>query len=136
MQVVWEEQQVKLEATPAFSEHVFHGYPSSFYPVFVNLVENALHWVDEDQEARIIRLDVDGNNITVSDTGSGIPERDWERVFELGFSRRQGGRGMGLYLARQSLQREDFSLRLLPPDKPFKTVLALHPVETLVEDKQ
>ena len=131
-----EEQQVELDVTPAFSEHVFKGYPSSFYPVFVNLVDNALHWIGQDQEARIIRLDVDGNDVSVSDTGSGIPVKDWERVFELGFSRRPGGRGMGLYIARQSLHREGFSLRLLPPHKPFKTVFALSPIETSAEDKQ
>lgn len=131
-----QEQNVELDVTPAFAKHLFHGYPSSFYPVFVNLVDNALHWIDEDQGSQMIRLDFDGNDITVSDTGSGIPVRDWERVFELGFSRRPGGRGMGLYIARQSLEREGFSLRLLPPRKPFKTVFALRPIETVVEDKQ
>src|ERR1035437_2738947 len=33
---------VELAATKAFNQHKITGYPSSFYPVFVNLVDNAI----------------------------------------------------------------------------------------------
>ena len=50
----------------------------------------------------------------ISDTGPGISERDRESIFELGFTRKPGGRGMGLHISRNVLQRVDYTLSLDP----------------------
>lgn len=107
---------VQLTGTPAFMQTRIEGYPSSFYPVFVNLVDNAVFWL-KDQPVRTITLDAlpDGELI-VRDTGPGIPLRDRESVFELGFSRKPGGRGMGLHISREVLRKIGYDLELRPSE--------------------
>ena len=103
---------VKLVGTPAFMNTKIEGYPSSFYPVFVNLVDNAVFWL-KDRPVRIITLDALTNGeLIVKDSGPGIPERDKEAVFELGFSRKPGGRGMGLHISREVLRKVGYELEL------------------------
>ncbi|WP_415712697.1 ATP-binding protein [Maridesulfovibrio sp.] len=106
---------VSLNSSSSFNKIKFLGYPSSFYPVFVNVVDNSIFWL-KDQPQREILLDVMGGALVIKDTGPGIPERDHEAVFELGFSRKPGGRGMGLHISREVLSRENYELILMPTD--------------------
>lgn len=106
--------EVQLVDTPAFMNTRIEGYPSSFYPVFVNLVDNAVFWL-KDQPVRTITLDAqDTGELIVKDTGPGIPSRDRESIFELGFSRKPGGRGMGLHISREVLRKAGYDLKLYP----------------------
>lgn len=52
---------------------------------------------------REIRLSTDVGTLLISDTGPGIDPGDVEDLFQLFFSRRVRGRGVGLYLCRQTL---------------------------------
>lgn len=108
---------VELRATDAFRAWSFHGYPSTFYPTFVNIVDNAIHWVSSQSHSsgRII-LDADATAAYVSDNGPGVRPRDRDVVFDRGFSRRRGGRGLGLSLARELLERDGWTLELLEPE--------------------
>jgi len=102
-----ERHGVRLVATPAFRRRVLRGYPSTFMPVFVNLVDNALHWVSSGRaEDGLIRLDADDDGLLVVDNGPGVRERDRDALFERGFSRRPGGRGLGLTISQAALARE------------------------------
>jgi signal transduction histidine kinase len=101
---------VELQSTPAFRRHSFTGYPSTFYPVFVNLVDNAIFWVGQRGDPRWIRLNWDGEAMSVSDRGPGVAARDRDAIFEFGFSRKPGGRGMGLSIARDVLARDGYQL--------------------------
>ena len=107
---------VELSATPAFLETTVTGFTSSFYPCFVNLVDNALFWVTSRTRIgkRLIELDADGGAFIISDTGPGVRPRDAEAIFEMGFTRRPGGRGMGLYIARRTLHQIGYELTLDP----------------------
>ena len=106
---------VRLTATRAFTNAKFVGFPSSFYPVFVNLVDNAIFWLSQQnpQRERKIELDERGGTLLVADTGPGVNIRDREAIFEFGFTRKPGGRGMGLHIGRESLRRVDFDLQLI-----------------------
>ena len=48
--------------------------------------------------------------------GRGVSVRDRESIFEFGFSRKPGGRGMGLHIGRESLRRIGFDLKLIDGD--------------------
>jgi signal transduction histidine kinase len=100
---------VRLEATVRFRDHRLTGYPSTIYPVFVNLVDNAIWWV-KDRHRREVQLQAREGIMSVVDTGPGVPDRDVEQIFELGFTRKPAGRGTGLYVARQILRREGYDL--------------------------
>lgn len=107
-----ERHEVKLTTTSAFREMSIVGYPSSFYPVFINLVDNAIFWLKDQQTPRKIKLDAKGYDFIVSDNGPGVPSRDRDAIFELGFTRKPGGRGMGLYISREVLKNEGYQLQL------------------------
>jgi signal transduction histidine kinase len=100
-------------------------HPSTFYPVFVNLVDNSIFWLKDHSLPRIIKLDfLGGSTLVVSDNGPGIPERDQEAIFERGFTRKPGGRGMGLKISRDVLARERWEL-LLGDSKPGEGAIFL-----------
>ena len=109
---------VALTATKGFVKSTLIGFPSSFYPVFVNLVDNAIFWTSQQnpQKERRIRLRERDGALLVTDTGPGVDVRDREAIFEFGFSRKPGGRGMGLHIGRESLRRIGFDLVLIDDD--------------------
>ena len=111
---------VLFTATKAFSEAKIVGFPSSFYPVFVNLMDNAIFWLSQqnlEKGERCITLDEDRGTLLVADTGPGVDIRDREAIFEFGFSRKAGGRGMGLHIGRETLRRVGFDLLLIDGDE-------------------
>ncbi|MBI4594901.1 MAG: ATP-binding protein, partial [Candidatus Tectomicrobia bacterium] len=103
---------IKIEPSKAFLRMVIIEYPSSIYPVFINLIDNSLFWLKDRPEPRLVNLDVDGKVLIVSDNGPGIPERDRDSIFEMGFTRKPGGRGMGLYISRAVLKKIGYKLTL------------------------
>ena len=70
--------------------------------VIENLLRNAVDAMDG--SGRItVSLSRNGNRvfIDVTDTGKGIPRRDWHRVFMPGYTTKERGWGMGLSLSRR-----------------------------------
>ena len=113
-----ERHNVSLTATKTFAKARVVGFPSSFYPVFVNLVDNSIFWLSQQnpQRERSIRLDEQAGCLLVANTGPGVSVRDRESIFEFGFSRKPGGRGMGLHIGRESLRRIGFDLKFIDGD--------------------
>jgi signal transduction histidine kinase len=110
----FKENDIDFFATADFIESSVEGYTSSFYPVFVNLVDNSIFWLERIHgRRREITLSAKGDEWIVSDTGPGIGSADRENIFSLNFSRRPGGRGMGLYISRQSLEKIGYELTLV-----------------------
>lgn len=122
-----ERHRVELMATQEFRRHSFTGYPSTFYPVFVNLVDNAIFWLRDRDEPRSIHLDVVGDMMTIMDNGPGVSVRDSEAIFELGFTRKPGGRGLGLYISRDVLARVGYELTVADPPDGQGTVFLIQP---------
>lgn len=115
--VALKESDVELRTTEEFDKFTWKGFTSTFYPVFVNLIDNAIYWLrDNKTQHKRITLDVDGHDLLVIDNGPGISARDRENVFSLNFTRKPGGRGMGLYISRQSLEKAGYSLILDPAE--------------------
>lgn len=128
-----ERHEIKLEATDKFDAFTLKCYPSTYLPVFINLVDNAIHWITFDRDSdRWIKLDADKKGFIISNGGPGIDAKDADRIFEFGETNKIGGRGMGLFISRQSLKREgwDVSLEAVGRDRNPKFRIA--PVE---EDK-
>ncbi len=83
--------------------------------VFINLFDNSLYWLKTINEKRTIRISIDGNRrrLIFSDGGPGIKDEDVDYVFEAFYSGKgEDGRGLGLYIARQLLDRYDYSIDL------------------------
>ena len=107
-----ERHAIKLVATKKFLEASLVSFPSSIYPAFVNLVDNSIFWLQRRTKDRTIELDVQGKDFLIRDNGPGISARDRENIFVLNFSRKPGGRGMGLYISRETLAKVGFHLTL------------------------
>ncbi len=105
-----EENATELIATDAFREHVIKGYPSTIYPAFVNLVDNAVYWLSTYRAARRIVLDAGADWMAVRDTGPGLPADLGDDIFQARVTTKPGGSGYGLFIARQVLEREGMRL--------------------------
>ncbi len=116
---------VQLIASEAFRRLRVMQYPSVIYPVLVNLVDNAIFWLTDYRGGRTVALDTDGEAIVVRDTGAGVAARDRDSIFDFGFSRKPGGTGYGLYISREVLGREGWSIELASarPDSGAEFVL-------------
>ena len=82
--------------------------------VLINLFDNAAYWLDTvDLTVREIRVTVDGEQgeLIFSDNGPGIDPEDLPYIFEPFYSGKgREGRGLGLYIARQLLERHDYRI--------------------------
>jgi signal transduction histidine kinase/predicted RNA-binding protein with RPS1 domain/ActR/RegA family two-component response regulator len=86
-----------------------HGSTARLQQVVLNIMLNAIqHMAAKSYAGGILEVTAlaaaeDGAwpiKLRFSDTGPGIHRQLWEKIFEMGFSTRQDGTGMGLFIAR------------------------------------
>ena len=97
-------KQIEFTSTPEFDSHVISIKEPVIYSVMINVVNNAIYWI-KNAERKKIELDYNPNTseIYIRNSGEMIPDRKLNKIFELFYSDRPNGRGLGLYLAKQSL---------------------------------
>lgn len=98
----FDRQRVDFSFTESAKAFEITDLPSRIHPVFINIVNNALYWVCL-SDTRKITIDLIGELVVIGNTGPAIDDEDVERLFELFYSRRSGGNGVGLYLCRENL---------------------------------
>lgn len=111
--------QPTLLANSSLPEHSAYLSTEELVTVVGNLVENAIEAVDAQNGDRLrsvvvqITEDETGLLIVVSDTGTGIPPEDLERIYTPGFSTKaQEGRGVGMGLIREIAVRRGGSVEV------------------------
>lgn len=93
--------------------------------VLLNLMDNSVYWLDQTSKKIKeiqIQIDPDNRSIIFADNGPGIDEEIAEIVFTEFFSRKEDGRGLGLYIVKELLDRinaeisviTDNNLKILP----------------------
>ena len=118
----FERHAVKLIATEAFEQTIVECYPSTLYPAVINIVDNALHWLNDVQGDCRIELHGDAEGIFISNNGPAIDARDSLRIFDRGFSRKTGGRGLGLFISAKALEAEGMGMTVVEPARPGYSV--------------
>lgn len=109
----FEKDNIKLSVLDGFYKKEVEIFPSSIYPVFINLVDNALYWLKfYGVDDATITLDGDENSFYISNNGKGIKLEDSLQIFDFGFSNKDDGRGMGLFISKQTLNREKYDISL------------------------
>lgn len=91
---------------------VVHMTRSALGQVLANLLDNSIYWLTRHHgdgkggriEIQWAHLD-SGFRLRVSDDGPGIEEADRERVFDPYYTTKPNGMGLGLYVARQVMER-------------------------------
>jgi signal transduction histidine kinase len=100
---------------------VVHAQPAALRRALANLMSNAVRY-GERAEVQVLRKDT-GVSITIDDDGPGIPQEQLDAVFEPFYrvdtsrNRRTGGTGLGLYIARDLVQRQGGRLTLANRDR-------------------
>ena len=95
---------------------VVQGQPEAVKRALRNLIENAVNYGDK-AEVTLATTDTEAI-ITILDRGPGIPEAEWERVFEPFYRLEQsrnsetGGAGLGLAIARTLIRGMGGNIRL------------------------
>ena len=98
----FERQRINFEVTEAFRLLKISDLPSRIYPVFINLINNAMYWVSL-VENRKIKIDLVNDLVVIANSGPKVDEDDVQRLFDLFYTKRANGRGVGLYLCRENL---------------------------------
>lgn len=103
-------ERIDFSVDEGFRKYRFETFESVIKPVFVNLVNNAIYWLTPSSDRRI-RIELRDEKILVMNSGERIEPAYVESIFGLFFSRRPGGRGIGLYLAKANLRSIGFDIR-------------------------
>lgn len=88
--------------------------------LLINLMDNAVYWLvaggKEDRRIKIV-LDGDRCQMIFSDNGPGIRQEDVPYIFEAFYSGKgEEGRGLGLYISRKLMERNEYSIELADLD--------------------
>jgi signal transduction histidine kinase len=121
----FERHKITLECTESFLNSTVECFPSTLYPAIINLIDNAVFWLSSCSGDRQIRLDATAGAIIVTNNGPAIEDRDWERIFERGYSRKPGGRGLGLFISSRALNAEQMTLSVTAPPSGFGAAFKL-----------
>ncbi|WP_100374293.1 sensor histidine kinase [Bacillus sp. FJAT-45037] len=98
--------------------------------VFINIIKNSCESIDGQKDSRLITIQtqVIGDQILIdlSDTGEGIPEHQWESIFDPFLSSKQLGMGVGLPFVRKIIFEHRGEIKVLkssPEGTTFRIVL-------------
>ncbi len=108
---------VSVETTAKGME--FLGHSEDLSTAMVNIVGNAIHWLETTDiaEPRIqitLSRSEEGGHVFIEDNGPGVRREFMERIFDVGFTLKDGGTGLGLNIAREALARSGGKLRFHP----------------------
>ena len=112
-----QDERVDFEASAKFRSIRIVDLRSRIIPVFINLFNNALYWI-RFGETRQIRFDCIADLVVIADSGQGVDEYDVPRLFEIFYTRRANGRGLGLHLSRLNLAVANHTIRYARPEDP------------------
>lgn len=117
--VLFENHQVKVTVGTTAQGMEFLGHSEDLSTAVVNIVGNAIHWLEAtDVESPSVQIAIsrseEGGHVFIEDNGPGVRKEFMERIFEVGFTLKDGGTGLGLNIAREALARSGGKLRFHP----------------------
>ncbi|MEA3221565.1 MAG: ATP-binding protein [Thermodesulfobacteriota bacterium] len=99
--IIWNELKYKCTVKKEYGDiPSTKCYPQQLNQVFMNLLVNASQAIEKKGEITIKTWLEDGSiNVSISDTGCGIPEENLGKLFEPFFTTKEVGKGTGLGLS-------------------------------------
>tara|TARA_R110002167_G_scaffold155670_1_gene350124 strand:+ start:1717 stop:4665 length:2949 start_codon:yes stop_codon:yes gene_type:complete len=108
----FKEEKIKFHATPSFKNSETYSFESVLFPVFVNVINNAIYWTRSSNNPEIlIDYEISTKTIIICNNGSEIKDSRLDEIFDLFYTRRDKGRGIGLYLSKDSLNTVGFDIK-------------------------
>lgn len=117
--VGFKENTVLVKASESFNRFSVYEQPARIFPVFINLINNAIYWTGQKNSGdQRILIDVVEGKVVIGDNGPGVDIEDQKHLFSLFFTRKiRGGRGVGLYLCRANLAAGGHTIQYATEDK-------------------
>lgn len=115
----FQENNIVFSVSDKFERMHINDWTSDIYPVFLNIINNSCYWVCQTKtdSPREIKIDIVRNSVIIADSGPGILETDQVHLFQLFFSKRINGRGVGLYLCRRNLAKSNHTIEYISDEK-------------------
>jgi len=110
------------------------GDKDQIHQVLVNLIYNAEHAIGKSSGRITITTQKKGNTVelSVSDTGCGIPQEDIDKVFDPFFTTKAKGIGLGLAITKSIIEHLNGRIELestMGKGTTFTIIFAMEPVE-------
>ncbi|TPD67307.1 ATP-binding protein [Flavobacterium microcysteis] len=105
------EEKINIVVSDSFENHIIRIKEPVLYTVIINIVNNAVFWM-KNAEIKEIHFDYleEKKEILILNSGQKIEEHRLPKIFDLFYSNRPSGRGIGLYLAKESLNESGFRI--------------------------
>lgn len=131
-----QDRNIIIDSSSKFENMSFFTFESILLPAFVNVVHNAIYWLTPVEERRILLDFVDDSKVLI--LNSGIPIEDFylNEIFNLFYSKKPNGRGIGLFLAKETLQSVGYDIYATNESKYNKLNGACFVIETDSSQKQ
>jgi two-component system sensor histidine kinase BaeS len=112
--------------------------PGRITQVLTNIIDNALRFTLENGKIKISARQVDGFiEISISDSGPGVPEKDLERVFDRLYridpsrQHEDGGSGLGLSIAKSIIEMHHGQIKAFSPPGEGLTISIQLPINDI-----
>lgn len=116
-----EENNIAFYVEEIGKNFIVHCNEAVLLQTFINLLDNSIYWlktVDLSNKEIAIKIDKEKSFVIFADNGPGINPDDQSYIFEPFFSTKgMQGRGLGLYIATQLLDRHDFNILYITEKK-------------------
>ena len=93
-----------------FANYTIYSFESIIMPVFLNIINNAIYWVAYGNERKRIEIKIRDNEILIMNSGAKMSYTELTRCFEIFYTKKASGRGIGLYLAKKCLNSIDLDI--------------------------
>ena len=116
---LFENHEIEFMIENSSKVHAVIGYEEDLATALVNIISNSIHWLEQHNipspEVKVSFFrNEEGVGLFIDDNGPGIPDEFLEHIFDVGFSLKSDGTGLGLNIARETLARSGARLRYHP----------------------
>jgi len=108
------------------SPYILHGNLNEFKHIIINLINNSKDAFFENKiKDRKITISIDGNNqkIEILDNAGGIDNSIIDKIFDIHYSTKKQGTGMGLYMSKQIANKMNLDFKVENIENGAKFIL-------------
>ncbi|QEO57748.1 sensor histidine kinase [Francisella marina] len=101
---------VNIDLQTSDEQYVINGLEGDLTTAIINLIDNSLYWFEARKiKEPIIKIFIQKVEelifITIEDNAGGVSDKFKDSIFNVGFTSKENGSGLGLSIARESLGR-------------------------------
>ncbi len=107
-----ERHNIVVEISNTLNNYEIKDLEYIFWVSFLNIVNNAVYWLQFTDKKRIIIFELLKDTIAISNTGPKLPELDLELIFDYGVTskKEKNATGLGLSFTRNLLSHRDWEI--------------------------